>query len=68
MPRDVRDELAENVRELAQRLRRTAGRETPVDWVVDRLGLNGPDQARSLEELQAELDSLIGLATVKEQV
>ena len=33
MPRDVREELAENVRELAQRLRRTAAREAPFDWV-----------------------------------
>ncbi len=68
MPRDVREELAENVRELAQRLRRTAGRETPIDWVAEQLGLNKPEPARSLEELQAELDSLVGLEIVKEQV
>lgn len=68
MPRDVREELAENVRELAQRLRRTAGRETPIDWVAEQLGLNKPEPARSLEELRAELDSLVGLETVKEQV
>ncbi len=68
MPRDVREELAENVRELAQRLRQTAGRETPIDWVAEQLGLNKPEPARSLEELQAELDALVGLETVKEQV
>jgi stage V sporulation protein K len=68
MPRDVREELAENVRELAQRLRKTAGRETPIDWVAEQLGFNKPEPARSLEELQAELDSLVGLETVKEQV
>ena len=68
MPRDVREELAENVRELAQRLRRTAAREAPLDWVAEQLGFNRPEPARSLEELQAELDALVGLATVKEQV
>jgi stage V sporulation protein K len=68
MPRDVREELAENVRDLAQRLRRTAVREAPFDWVAEQLGLNRPEPARSLEELQGELDSLVGLATVKEQV
>ena len=68
MPRDVREELAENVRELAQRLRRTAAREAPFDWVAEQLGFNRPEPARSLEELQAELDALVGLATVKEQV
>jgi AAA+ superfamily predicted ATPase len=68
MPRDVRDELAENVRELAQRLRKTAAREAPFDWVAEQLGFNRPEPARSLEELQAELDSLVGLATVKEQM
>ena len=68
MPRDVREELAENVRELAQRLRRSAAREAPFDWVAEQLGLNRPEPARSLEELQTELDSLVGLETVKEQV
>jgi stage V sporulation protein K len=68
MPRDVREELAENVRELAQRLRRTAARDAPFDWVAEQLGLNRPEPARSMEELQAELDSLVGLETVKEQV
>jgi stage V sporulation protein K len=68
MPRDVREELAENVREIAQRVRRTAARDAPLDWMAERLGLNKPEPARSLEELQAELDSLVGLETVKEQV
>src|SRR5215210_5542741 len=68
MPRDVREELAENVREIAQRVRRTAARDAPLDWMAERFGLNKPEPARSLEELQAELDSLVGLETVKEQV
>ena len=38
------------------------------EW-LERLDLRRPaPQARSLEELQAELDSLVGLETVKEQV
>src|SRR5918992_2345030 len=69
MPRDVREELAENVRELAQRLRKTAATEAPLDWVSEQLGLRPrPGTARSMEELQTELDALVGLETVKEQV
>jgi stage V sporulation protein K len=68
MPRDVREELAENVREIAQRLRKTAGTDAPLDWVSEQLGLRRPGPARSLEELQAELDALVGLETVKAQV
>ena len=68
MPRDVRDELAESVRELAQRLRRNAATEAPIDWVAERLGVARPEQARSLDVLQAELEGLVGLETVKEQV
>jgi AAA+ superfamily predicted ATPase len=68
MPRDVREELAENVRELAQRLRRSAATEAPLDWVSEQLGLRRPGPARSLEELQSELEALVGLETVKEQV
>src|ERR671925_168827 len=68
MPRDVREELAETVRDVAQRLRRTAAHEAPIDWVAEQLGLNRPKPARSLDELQAELDALVGLETVKEQV
>jgi stage V sporulation protein K len=68
MPRDVREELAENVREIAQRLRKTAGTDAPLDWVSEQLGLRRPGPARSLDELQAELDALVGLETVKSQV
>jgi type VII secretion ATPase EccA len=38
----------------------------PVEWVNDLLVR--PEPARPLEELQRELDSLVGLETVKEQV
>src|SRR5918999_927542 len=69
MPRDVREELAENVRELAQRLRKTAATEAPLDWVSEQLGLRPrPGTARSMEELQTELDGLVGLESVKDQV
>ena len=64
----MREELAETVRDVAQRLRRTAAHEAPIDWVAEQLGLNRPKPARSLDELQAELDALVGLETVKEQV
>src|SRR5512146_3588043 len=38
----------------------------PVGWVSEQL--TGPEPARPLDELQAELDGLVGLETVKEQV
>jgi len=54
------------VRQLGDQLRRTAGPELE-EWLGDRLA---PKRlpALPLEELQAELDSLVGLETVKEQV
>jgi stage V sporulation protein K len=40
-----------------------------TDWITDQLGaLRKPEPARSMEELQSELDALVGLDTVKEQV
>ncbi|HSB38419.1 MAG TPA: AAA family ATPase [Gaiellaceae bacterium] len=51
---------------LREQVREGIGGET--DW-LDRLGPRRPQEdTRSLEELQAELDSLVGLDTVKEQV
>src|SRR5512146_190277 len=38
----------------------------PVGWVSEQL--TGPEPARPLDELQAELDGLVGLETVEEQV
>src|SRR5690349_20104165 len=54
------------VRQLGDQLRRTAGPELE-EWLGDRLA---PKRLPPLplEELQAELDSLVGLETVKEQV
>jgi stage V sporulation protein K len=64
------EEAAEAIRELGQKLRQSASDEPAVEWVSDRLGLGRrpTEPVRSLEELQAELDALIGLQTVKEQV
>jgi stage V sporulation protein K len=54
------------VRQLGDQLRRTAGPEIE-DWLGDRLAPRRLPPL-PLEELQAELDSLVGLETVKEQV
>jgi stage V sporulation protein K len=64
------DDVLRGIRVLGDRLRETAGADG--DWVADRLerlpGARKQEPAQSLEELQAELDALVGLATVKEQV
>jgi len=64
MPPNPLDNLRGAARQLGDQLRRTAGPE-----LEDLLGL-GPraDSPRPLAELQAELDGLVGLETVKEQV
>jgi SpoVK/Ycf46/Vps4 family AAA+-type ATPase len=64
------EDAAEAIRDLGQRLRQTASEDPAVEWLSDRIGLGrrSAEPARTLAELQAELDSLIGLDTVKEQV
>jgi type VII secretion ATPase EccA len=63
----ARNPLEDVARALRERL--TAGGGDPGDWIADQLDqLRRPEPARTLEELQAELDSLTGLETVKEQV
>src|SRR5436190_24301431 len=59
------DDVSRGLQVLRDRLRQTAGAD-PVDWVADQL--RKPLPPLPLEELQAELDSLVGLETVKEQV
>jgi stage V sporulation protein K len=59
------DDVSRGLQVLRERLRQTAGGD-PVDWVADQL--RKPLPPLPLEELQAELDSLVGLETVKEQV
>jgi stage V sporulation protein K len=59
------DNVTRGLEVLRDRLRQTAGAD-PVDWVTDQL--RKPLPPLPMEELQAELDSLVGLETVKEQV
>jgi AAA+ superfamily predicted ATPase len=66
MPNPLED-VARGLRVLGERL--SAGGEAP-EWLADQLSdaLRKPEPALSLAALQAELDSLTGLVTVKEQV
>jgi stage V sporulation protein K len=57
------EEVARGLRVLGERI--TQGGD-PGDWIAEQL--RRPEPVRTLPELQAELDSLIGLETVKEQV
>jgi len=57
--------MARGLRVIRDRIVEVAGTD-PVEWVSDQL--QRPLPPRPLEELQAELQSLVGLATVKEQV
>jgi type VII secretion ATPase EccA len=59
------DDVQRGLQVIRDRLRESAGAD-PVDWVADRL--RPPLPPLPLEELQTELDSLVGLETVKEQV
>jgi stage V sporulation protein K len=54
------------IRSLGEQLRRSAETDPAFDWISDQL--RKPEPALSLAALQAELDSLTGLETVKEQV
>jgi len=70
VPPNPFENAAEAIRELGQKLRQRANDDPAVEWISDRFGwTRAPaEPVRSLEDLQAELDSLIGLDTVKEQV
>jgi stage V sporulation protein K len=63
MARNPLEDVARGLRVLGERL--TQGGD-PADWISDQL--RRPEPVRTLPELQAELDALIGLDTVKEQV
>ena len=66
MPLMARNPLEDVARVLRERL--SAGGD-PGDWIADQLdSLRRQEPARTMDELQAELDSLTGLETVKEQV
>jgi stage V sporulation protein K len=66
MARNPLEDVARGLRVLGERLSQTTGAPDPSDWISDQL--RRPEPARTLPELQAELDSLIGLETVKDQV
>src|SRR5205809_540150 len=59
------DDLGRGLRVIRDRLADAAGAD-PLDWVSEQLAR--PEPPRSLDELQGELDALVGLETVKEQV
>ncbi len=59
------DELRGTIKSLGDQIRRTAGPEVE-EFISDRFGSR--PEPRPLSELQAELDALVGLETVKEQV
>ena len=59
------DELRDTIKNLGDQLRRTAGPEVE-EFLADRFGTR--PEPRSLAEVHAELDGLVGLDTVKEQV
>jgi stage V sporulation protein K len=59
------DDVLQGLRAVGEQLRRAAGPDVE-DKLADVLGRTEP--ARPLDELQAELDALVGLETVKDQV
>jgi stage V sporulation protein K len=65
VPPNPIDNLRIAARQLSEQLRRTAGPEVE-EFLSDRFGSR--PEPRTMPELQAELDALIGLETVKEQV
>ncbi len=67
MPRNPLDDVARGLRIIGERL--SAGGEG-ADWLTDQLDSlrTKPEPALTLAALQAELDALTGLETVKEQV
>jgi stage V sporulation protein K len=66
MARNPLEDVARGLRVLGERISATTGGPDPSEWLSDQL--RRPEPVRTLEELQTELDSLIGLETVKEQV
>src|SRR5919108_536833 len=62
----VMEDFLRGVRVLREQVERTVGAE--VDWLDRLIERDSHVPPRTLEELQAELDSLVGLETIKEQV
>ncbi len=63
---DTAANIGRGLRLLRDRIAVAAGGDPLIDWVSDQIAR--PEAARPLPELQAELDALVGLETVKEQV
>src|SRR5256885_5442923 len=63
MSRNPLEDAAEALKAVGERVRETVG-----DELAEQLGSLKQEPERSLDELQAELDSLIGLESVKAQV
>jgi type VII secretion ATPase EccA len=61
--RNPLEDAADALRAIGERVRQTVG-----DEVADQIGIPKPEPVLTLAALQAELDSLIGLESVKEQV
>jgi type VII secretion ATPase EccA len=69
VPPNPLDDVRRGLRMIGEQLRRSPATEPAGDWIAEQVdSLRKPEPARSLPELQAELDALIGLETVKEQV
>jgi stage V sporulation protein K len=64
------DDLGQALRELGEQLRANLAGDPAATWVTEQVESfrKRPDEARSLLELERELDSLVGLETVKQQV
>jgi AAA+ superfamily predicted ATPase len=63
------DDVTRGLRHLGDRLRVGTSGGDGADWLADQLdSLRKPEPGPTLDELQAELDALVGLETVKEQV
>jgi SpoVK/Ycf46/Vps4 family AAA+-type ATPase len=60
------EEITEGLRQVGEQLRRSLG--ANGDWLDQFEPLRRPMPLRTVDELRAELDSLVGLESVKEQV
>jgi stage V sporulation protein K len=61
--RNPLEDAADALRAIGERVRQTVG-----DEVADQIGIPKPEPVLTLAALQVELDSLVGLESVKEQV
>ncbi|MDQ3874298.1 MAG: AAA family ATPase [Actinomycetota bacterium] len=66
---EIGRDISRGLRTLGERLRESAASDPAGDWIADQLeGLRRSEPGRDLDDLQRELDELIGLGRVKEQV